>query len=74
LTVTGDGFNGTGPMNFELRDGDPVDLAEGRLYTPEAARGECGALGSVRSVSRLRQVKPRTVAGGNQLAAASLEA
>jgi ketosteroid isomerase-like protein len=21
LTVTGDGFNGTGPMNFELRDG-----------------------------------------------------
>jgi hypothetical protein len=21
VTVTGDGFNGTGPMNFELRDG-----------------------------------------------------
>src|SRR5262249_30225841 len=29
----------------------PVDLAEGRLHTPEASRGECRALGSVRSVS-----------------------
>src|SRR5580704_14709726 len=29
----------------------PVDLAEGRLHTPEASRGESGALGSVWSVS-----------------------
>src|SRR6516162_2142717 len=29
----------------------PVDLAEGCLHTPEAPGGECGALGSVRSVS-----------------------
>src|SRR5215831_20246896 len=28
-----------------------VDLAEGRLHTPEASRGECRALGPVRSVS-----------------------
>ena len=26
LTVTGDGFNGTGPMNFELRDGQIASL------------------------------------------------
>ena len=26
LTVTGDGFNGTGPMNFELRDGRIASL------------------------------------------------
>src|SRR5580704_19340702 len=95
----------------------PVDLAEGRLHTPEASRGECGALGSVRSVPHQRRrrcwigvavleldhvlaplsfcantkpapgipggrherrrpgrSKPRTVAGGNRLAATSLEA
>src|SRR5258708_22153109 len=33
----------------------PVDLAEGRLHTPEASCGECGALGSVRSVSLERR-------------------
>jgi hypothetical protein len=32
-----------------------VDLAEGRLHTPEASRGECGPLGSVRSVSLERR-------------------
>src|SRR6516165_6541595 len=32
-----------------------VDLAEGRLHTPEASCGECGALGSVRSVSLERR-------------------
>ena len=26
LTVTGDGFNGTGPMSFELRDGKIASL------------------------------------------------
>jgi hypothetical protein len=26
LTVTGDGFNGTGPMNFELRGGRIASL------------------------------------------------
>jgi len=26
LTVTGDGFNGTGPMSFELRDGRIASL------------------------------------------------
>jgi hypothetical protein len=26
LTVSGDGFNGTGPMNFELRDGRIASL------------------------------------------------
>jgi hypothetical protein len=26
LTVTGDGFNGTGPMNFGLRDGRIASL------------------------------------------------
>src|SRR5215831_21331647 len=29
----------------------PMDLAEGRLDTPEASRSECRALGSIRSVS-----------------------
>src|ERR1700733_13213542 len=37
----------------------PVDLAEGRLHTPEASRGECGALGSVRSVPRQRRRRRR---------------
>src|SRR6516225_11527433 len=37
----------------------PVDLAEGRLYTPEASCGECGALGSVRSVSLERRRRRR---------------
>jgi hypothetical protein len=29
LTVTGDGFNGTGPMNLELRDGRIASLRIG---------------------------------------------
>src|SRR6266581_1885811 len=33
----------------------PVDLAEGRLDTPEASCGECRALGSVRSISLERR-------------------
>src|SRR5690348_2541082 len=37
----------------------PVDLAEGRLHTPEASCGECGALGSVRSVSLERRRRRR---------------
>src|SRR5271154_4447424 len=37
----------------------PVDLAEGRLHTPEASRGECGALGTVRSVSFERRRRRR---------------
>jgi len=40
----------------------PVDLAEGRLHTPEASRGECGPLGSVRSLasSMARSIPPVT--------------
>src|SRR5580692_434201 len=37
----------------------PVDLAEGRLHPPEASCGECGALGSVRSVSLERRRRHR---------------
>ena len=37
----------------------PVDLAEGRLHPPEASRGECGALGSVRSMSLERRRRRR---------------
>src|ERR1700704_210362 len=33
----------------------PVDLAEGRLHTPEASCGDCGALGSVGAVSLERR-------------------
>src|SRR5262249_20380768 len=33
----------------------PVDLAEGRLHTPKASRGECRPLGSVRSVTLKRR-------------------
>src|SRR5271170_1854821 len=36
-----------------------VDLAEGRLHTPEATCGECGALGSARSVSLERRRRRR---------------
>src|SRR6267154_1542854 len=38
----------------------PVDLAEGRLDTPEASRGECRALGSVRPVALERRCQRRT--------------
>src|SRR5215831_8112981 len=38
----------------------PMDLAEGRLHTPEASRGECRALGSIRSVSLERRCQRRT--------------
>src|SRR5205809_3050672 len=38
----------------------PVDLAEGRLDTPEASGGEGRALGSVRSVSLERRRRRRT--------------
>src|SRR6516165_11258926 len=37
----------------------PVDLAEGRLHTPEAPCGECGALGAVRPVSLERRRRRR---------------
>src|SRR5579863_2033094 len=36
-----------------------VDLAEGRLHTPEASRGECGALGSIRSLPLQRRRRRR---------------
>src|SRR5262245_21797506 len=38
----------------------PMDLAEGRLHTPEASCGERCALGSVRSVSLERRCQRRT--------------
>src|SRR5690349_2376849 len=37
----------------------PVDLAEGRLDTPEASRGECRALGAVRALSLERRCRHR---------------
>src|ERR1035441_4056297 len=37
----------------------PVDLAEGRLHAPEASCGECGTLGSARSVSLERRRRRR---------------
>src|SRR6516162_3203997 len=49
LTVAGDRHVAAGVADSGLQH--PVDLAEGRLYTPEASRGECRALGSIRSVS-----------------------
>src|SRR6266516_3259532 len=41
----------------------PADLAEGRLDAPEASRGECRALGSVRAVARERRCQ-RQASGG----------
>src|SRR5580692_5236027 len=45
----------------------PVDLAEGRLHTPEASCGECGALGSARSVSLERRRRRRAGAAVPEL-------
>src|SRR5262245_26482068 len=38
---------------------DPVDLAEGRLDTPEASRSECRALGALRALSPERRCQHR---------------
>src|SRR5580704_5315600 len=41
----------------------PVDLAEGRLYAPEASCGECRALGSVWAVALERRCQRRADGG-----------
>jgi hypothetical protein len=57
LRVAGVGDLAAGVTHRDLQYA--VDLAEGRLHTPEASRGECGPLGPVRSVSLERRRRRR---------------